>query len=159
VTPVIQANPESTGERRDVAERRFRRWWAVYYGSFNPRRRTPPRRVEDSRFHALDWHSPHLMGVAVCILLLNVGDAFMTVGLLESGADEINPVMALFVYRSVAAFTAIKMGMTSASVVLMVMLARYRFMRLVRVEWVLYGVLAAYTVLIGYEIWLQKTPM
>jgi len=99
------------------------------------------------------------MGVAVCILLLNVGDAFMTVGLLESGADEINPVMALFVYRSVAAFTAVKMGMTSASVVLMVMLARYRFMRLVRVEWVLYGVLAAYTVLIAYEFWLQKTPM
>ncbi len=41
----------------------------------------------------------------------------------------------------------------------MVFLARYRFMRLMRVEWVLYGVLAAYSSLIGYEIWMLKGPV
>ena len=38
----------------------------------------------------------------------------------------------------------------------MVFLARYRFMRLVRVEVVLYGVLVAYLGLIGYEIWMLR---
>jgi len=31
-------------------------------------------------------------------------------------------------------------------------------MRLLRVEWVLYGVLVAYIGLIGYEIWMLKSP-
>ncbi len=41
-------------------------------------------------------------------------------------------------------FAALKMGMTSVGVVLMVFLARYRFMRLMRVDLVLYGVLLVY---------------
>jgi hypothetical protein len=150
--------PPSERERRARAERRRRPWWSVYYGSFNPRRRTPPRRIDESGFQALDWHSPHLMGVAVGILLLNVGDALMTVGLLAGGADEINPLMALLVFRNVLAFAAVKMGLTSMSVVLFVLLARYRFMRVLTVEWALYAVLAAYLGLIGYEVWMLSTP-
>jgi hypothetical protein len=146
-------------ERRDRGERRHRPCWSVCYGSFNPRRRTLPRRVGDSRFHALDWHSSHLLAVALGILLLNVGDAFLTLGLLADGAEEVNPVMALLVYRSVVAFAAVKMAMTSVGVVLMVLLARYRFMRMLRVQWALYGVLLAYAGLISYEIWILKTPL
>jgi len=146
-------------ERRARAERRRRVWWSVCYGSFNPRRRTPPRRVDDSRYHSLDWHSAHLLAVAIGILLLSVVDAFLTIALLQGGADEVNPIMATVIYRSVAAFAALKMAMTSAGVVLMVFLARYRFMRLLRVEWVLYGVLTAYASLIGYEIWMLKVPL
>jgi hypothetical protein len=59
----------------------------------------------------------------------------------------------------VAVFTALKMAMTGLSVMLMVCLARYRFMRLLRVEWVLYGVLTAYVSLIGYEVCLLKAPL
>ena len=77
--------------------------------------------------------------------------------LLQGGADEVNPIMALLVYRSVAAFAALKMAMTGTGIMLMVFLARYRFMRLLRVEWVLYGVLMVYACLIGYEIWMLKS--
>ena len=148
-----------TPERRDRADRRRRVWWAVWYGSFNPRRRAPQRRVDDSRFQSLDWHSAHLLAVAIGILLLSVVDAFLTLVLLEGGANEVNPIMALLVYRSVAVFAALKMAMTSVSIVFMVFLARYRFMRLLRVEWVLYAVLVGYTSLIGYEVWMLKVPL
>jgi hypothetical protein len=144
-------------ERRARADRRHRVWWSVWHGNFNPRRRTPPRRLDDSRFHSLDWHSSHLLAVAVSILLLSVMDAFLTTVLLQGGADEVNPLMALLVYRSVGVFTALKMGMTGAGVMLMVFLARYRFMRLLRVEWVLYGVLTCYVALISYEFWMLKS--
>jgi hypothetical protein len=77
--------------------------------------------------------------------------------LLQGGAAEVNPVMALLLYRSVAAFAALKLGMTAAGTVAMVILARYRFMRLLRVEWALYGVLIVYASLIGYEIWMLKS--
>jgi hypothetical protein len=156
---VNRTESHSSHERRDRADRRRRVWWSVWYGSFNPRRRTPPRRLDESRFHSLDWHSAHLLAVAISILLLSVTDAFLTVVLLQGGADEVNPIMAALIYRSVAMFAALKMGMTSAGIVLMVFLARYRFMRLVRVEWVLYGVLIAYASLISYEIWMFKGPI
>jgi hypothetical protein len=153
------SKPHLTPERRDRADRRRRVWWSVWYGSFNPRRRAPPRRLDDSRFHSLDWHSAHLLAVAIGVLLLSVADAFLTVVLLQGGANEVNPIMASLIYRSVALFAALKMGMTSLSIIFMVVLARYRFMRLLRVEWVLYGVLIAYASLISYEVWMLKGPV
>lgn len=138
--------------RSHQSDRRRRLWWSLWYGSFNPRRRSPPRRRGDPRFHHLDWHSPHLLAVAIGISLLSMGDAFLTLVLLQAGAREVNPVMAMLIYRSSAVFAGLKMAMTGMSVILMVILARYRFMRVLPVEWVLYGVLIAYASLIGYEI-------
>lgn len=143
-------------ERRARPERRSRRLFSVWYGSFKPRRRAPARRLADQHFHTIDWYSPHLLAVVIVTSLLCVADAFLTLMLLSNGADEINPVMAALLYRSVAAFTAGKMAFTSVSLVAMVALSRYRFMRLVRVEIVLYLVLAAYIGLIGYELWLLR---
>ncbi len=151
--------PPNLLERRDRPDRRRRLWRAVWYGSFNPRRRQPPRRTADSRFHPIDWYSAHLLAVAIGILLLSVVDAFLTLILLQGGADEVNPVMAALLYKGAAAFTALKMALTGCSVLLLVFLSRYRFMRLVRVDAVMYVVLAAYTTLISYEIWMLNHPL
>jgi hypothetical protein len=149
------SGPGLNRERRD-RERRRRVWWSVCYGNFNPRRRSPPRRLGDSGVHFLDWHSAHLLAVSIGILLLCVVDAFLTLILLQTGAVEVNPFMAGLIYRSVAMFAALKMAMTSVGIILMVCVARYRFMRLLQVEWGLYGVLIAYASLILYEVWLIK---
>jgi hypothetical protein len=143
-------------ERRERTDRRRRVWWSVLYGSFNPRRRRPARRLNDSRFHPVDWYSAHLLAVSVGILLLSAADAFLTTILLVHGAAEVNPVMAALAYRSVAMFAAFKMAMTGACIVVMVFLGRYRFMRMIRVEFVLLAVLAAYASLIAYEYWMLK---
>jgi hypothetical protein len=148
------AGSHLTHERRGRDDRRLRVWWSVFYGSFNPRRRTPPRRLDESRFHSLDWHSAHLLAAAVTILLLSVADAFLTLVLLQGGAREVNPLMAVLIYRDVAMFAALKVGMTSACIILMVITARYRFMRLLRVGWLLYAIVIAYVSLIGYELWM-----
>ncbi len=141
---------EAGCERRDRADRRKRVLWSLVYGSFHPRRRRPPRRLDDSRFHSLDWHAAHLLAVSIGILLLSVADAFMTVTLLAGGAVEVNPIMAAIVYHNAALFAAVKMAMTGIGVMLMVMLARYRLMR-VRVDVVMYALLIGYLVLLTYE--------
>lgn len=128
------------------------------YGSFNPRRRRPPRRGDETRFHSLDWHSPHLLAVSVGILLLSVADAFMTVTLLSGGAVEVNPLMAVVLYHGVAVFAAVKMGMTGIGVTAMVLLAHYRFLRLIRVEVVMYALFVAYALLLTYEFVLLRGP-
>ena len=156
---VNRTAPHAAPERREHTDRRRRVWWSILYGNFNPRRRAPPRRVDQYHYHSVDWHSSHLLAVAIGIVLLSVVDAFMTLVLLQGGADEINPFMALVVYRSVAVFAALKMALTSLGVVFMVFLARYRFMRRLPVGWVLYGVLIAYASLIGYEIHMFKSSL
>lgn len=148
--------PDFGSDRRQRTDRRKRGLWSVFYGGFNPRRRRPARRLNDSRFHPIDWYSAHLLAVSVGILLLSAADAFLTAILLLHGADEVNPIMALLVYRSVAAFAAFKMAMTGVSLLVMVFLARYRFMRVIRVDLMMYAVLVAYAGLIGYEIWMLK---
>jgi hypothetical protein len=148
--------PTWDSERRNRTDRRHRVFWSVFYGSFNPRRRRPARRLNDSRFHPIDWYSAHLLAVSVGILLLSAADAFLTAILLLHGADEVNPIMALLVYRSVAMFAAFKMAMTGISIVGLVFLSRYRFMRVIRVDLVLYVVLMVYAWLIGHEIWMLK---
>ncbi len=157
--PVNRSGPQAIQERREHDDRRQRVWWSVWHGNFNPRRRTAPRRRGDSGYQSLDWHSSHLLAVAIGILLLCVLDAFLTLLLLQRGAAEVNPIMALLVGRNVAAFAALKMALTSMSIVFMVFLARYRFMRLLPVAWVLYGVLIAYASLIGYEVCMLKAPL
>ncbi len=152
------ARPPAWGfERRNRIDRRHRVFWSIIYGSFKPRRRRPARRLNDSRFHPLDWYSAHLLAVSIGILLLSATDAFLTAILLVHGADEVNPLMAVLVYRSVAAFAAFKMAMTGTSILVMVFLSRYRFMRVLRVDLVLYAVLVIYAWLIGYEIWMLHT--
>jgi hypothetical protein len=139
-------------DRRSRPDRRQRIWWSLLYGSIRPRRRRPARRVEDGRFHVLDWHATHLWAVSIGILILSVVDAFLTLKLLSAGAVEVNPFMALFVSGNAAVFAGLKMAITGVCVALMVLLAGYRFMRVLRVEVILYGILMAYLILIGHEL-------
>jgi Domain of unknown function (DUF5658) len=147
--------PGVLSERREPDDRRRRAIWSVLYGNFQPRRRQT-RRQSEARFHSVDWHSSHLLGAAICILLLCAADAFLTLILLSQGANEANPVMARVVYGDVTIFTSIKLAMTAMGVVTMVLLARHRLFRIVRVQAILYLILLGYACLIGYEILLLK---
>jgi hypothetical protein len=122
------------------------------YGSVRPRRRYVGRRTDDGRFQAADWHGAHLWAVSVGILILSVVDAFLTVTLMSGGAIEVNPIMAAVMGHDIGAFAVLKIAMTGVCVMLMVFLARYRFMRVVRVEVLLYGVLLTYLFLVGHEM-------
>jgi len=146
----MSSNPPM--DRRSLPDRRSRFWWSLLYGGIHPRRRRTARRLEDGRFQALDWHGTHLWVASIGILISSVLDAFLTVTLISGGAVEINPFMALFVGGNPAIFVGLKMALTGFCVAVMVFLARYRFLRLVRVDVFLYCILAAYLVLLVHEL-------
>jgi hypothetical protein len=138
-------------ERRSRGpDRRRRTLRALFYGNFNPRRRGS-RREHEAGFAAVDWHHPQWLGVALLILLLSCADAFLTLTLMNSGAYEANPFMAPLVGGSALRFTLVKLGLTSSGVVMLTILARTRLFRRVPISFVLYGVLAAYALLVAYE--------
>ena len=95
--------------------------------------------------------------MAIITLLLSITDAFMTLMLLERGADEANPFMEAFVHGSPLLFALIKVTLTGGGITVLTLLARMRVFGRVPVSFLLYGVLFSYALLVGYEFWLLDT--
>ena len=140
-------------ERRKTERRRsvFRSLW---HGNF-ARRRHAPRRSAERHAVVTDWFHPQWLAVAMTVLLLSVADAFLTLTLISHGAVEVNPLMDPLVRGSGHGFAYWKIGLTSASVVTMTVLARLRVWGRT-VGSILYLALAAYAVLVIYELFLLR---
>jgi len=151
-----QSERRAEGERRRGMDRRTRTLRSLLAGSVNPRRRGP-RRAHDQSLVARDWHDPQWLAVAVLILVLCSVDALLTLALLQHpGVLEANPIMASLL-RDPGAFAVIKFGVTAAGVTLLTALARVRAFGRMPVGALLYAVLAAYVVLVAYEVWLLRS--
>ncbi|MEZ5458507.1 MAG: DUF5658 family protein [Steroidobacteraceae bacterium] len=152
-TRVDDVLQEASSCRRAGSDRRHQHWRALWIGSIRPRRIAPRRRTERG-LASVDWHHPQWLAVAILILVLCAGDAFMTLTLISLGAEEVNPIMRPLVLGSGPAFALWKMGLTSLGVVTLVLLARLRAFGWLPIGAVLYAVLGGYILLIIYEFWL-----
>ena len=138
---------------RSKADRRRQPLRALWIGSLRPRR-MGPRRASDRSVAGVDWHHPQWLAVAIVILLLSVTDAFLTLAVIDLGAEEANPFMAPLVIGSGRSFALWKFGMTALGVVMLTQLARLRAFGRVPVSLLLYTALLAYVALVSYELWL-----
>lgn len=143
-------------DRRVAVERRSRTLLSLALGSFK-RRRYGPRRLLDASIAVTDWYAPQWLAAALVILILCVCDALITLALLDHGAREANPLMDTVVHGDGRSFVAFKFGLTAGGVVLLILLARVRAFGRLPVSALLYGVLAGYLCLIGYEFTLLRT--
>src|SRR4051794_33324459 len=106
-------------ERRRGVDRRRIKLSSYVYGSLHPRRRAG-RRVTDRQYPIVDWHPARIFAVATLILLLCAFDAVMTVVLINHGAIEANPVMAMVLPKGLGWFAGIKLALTSAGCLVLV---------------------------------------
>jgi len=136
-------------DRRIATDRRSLSWRTFLHGSITPRRRYNRRGHESEGL--LDWHEPHLLFLAIMILLLSVSDAFLTLQLIAGGAEEANPVMALLLERMPKLFVIVKMALTGAGIVVLVALARARIFRVIRISNIIHWCMLGYVALIIYE--------
>jgi hypothetical protein len=140
-------------DRREAPDRRRRLLHSIFIGGLTPRRHAH-RRDDVPVNPALDWHDARWLVVAATIMLLSAADAFLTLQLLELGANEANPVMAHLLEGGSAVFGLTKVLLTAAGVVILALMARFRAFGRIPVGLVLYFVLALYGALIAYECWL-----
>jgi hypothetical protein len=152
------ASASEAPDRRNATDRRRRTVYSLFYGSFNPRRRTP-RRTDARSLRDLDWHHPQWLAVAILIVVLSCIDAALTLSLLSHGAYELNPIMAPIVGGSPLFFTLIKVGLTASGVVLLTLAARMRAFGRIPVSWLLYAVLVGYGTLVVYELGLLEETL
>ena len=141
---------EETPENRTIIDRREFSWRTVFYGFLRSRRRDK-RRFEEADPVFTDWHHPWLFFLGVGIMLMSGLDAFFTLQLIDRGAVEINPVMAIVIGHGTLAFAVSKMLMTGIGILALVFLSRLRFMNRVRTGLILTFFFSFYAVLICYE--------
>jgi hypothetical protein len=138
-------------ERRSGIERRRYSLSAYWQGARHPRRRAG-RRATDLHYPIVDWHSPRVLALALTLLLLCVSDGVLTVILLSHGAVELNPFMALFVPHALGWFAAVKLGITSIGVMVLVACSRMRLFRAIPGEAMLVAICLMYAALVNYEL-------
>jgi hypothetical protein len=144
--------PPVPDRRASHKDRRALTWRTLLASGFAPRRRAG-RRASDHDV-PVDFHDRRLLVPVLLLLGLSVVDGFLTITLMKNGATEANPLLAFVLDEHPRLFAAVKMVLTGGGAVLLVALARARVFKVVRVSFFLYGLVAAYFVLIAYEAWL-----
>lgn len=137
------------GEKRAIDRRSFS-WRTVFFG-FARSRRLNLRRMDDSEVLFLDWHHPWLFFLAVGTMIMSCVDAFMTLQLLQHGMIEANPVMAAILDQGTTAFAVSKITMTAISILILVFLAKTRFLNRVRAGLFLTVIFSCYACLMCYQ--------
>ena len=138
------ANPRALVDRRSTS------WRTVFFGFIRSRRHCQ-RRDDDGEILFLDWHHPWLFFLAVGTMLLSCADAFMTLQLLQLGMVEVNPFMAAILEQGAGSFAATKLAMTGLGILMLVFLAKARFMNRVRTGLFLTVFFSFYSCLVCYE--------
>ena len=141
---------EDLGESRVVPDRRSVTWRTFVFGYCLSRRRQHRRRSErDNVF--IDWHHPWLFFLGTGIMLLSTVDAFLTLQLLDRGAIEVNPFMALMLEFGHIEFAVSKMLLTGLGILVLVFLARLRLFNFLRTGLLLTLFFSFYACLVCYQ--------
>jgi len=100
----------------------------------------------------LDWHHPWLFFLATGTMLLSCADAFLTLQLIDLGMYEANPAMQAVMSQSTALFTSTKLAMTAFGILVLVFLAKSRFLNRIRTGLILTVFFSVYACLVCYEL-------
>jgi len=138
-------------DKRDETERREFTWRTVIFGFLRSRRHAH-RRVVDDEVIFLDWHHPWLFFLATGTMLLSCADAFLTLQLIDLGMIEANPVMSAVMAQSTMLFTSTKLAMTGFGILVLVFLAKSKFLNRFRTGLFLTAFFSFYACLVCYEL-------
>jgi len=142
---------ETNEKTRERVERRQFTWRTVFYGFIFSRRRAH-RRDADADVIFLDWHHPWLFFLATGTMLMSAADAFLTLQLLARGLIEANPVMAAVMSYGTGVFVSTKLLMTAFGILVLVFLAKARFLNRLRTGLLLTLFFTSYACLVCYEL-------
>lgn len=150
----VASQIEETGSRKQQVRSQDRRnpsWMTLYGALFKYRRRNARRRGEHINSY-VDWYG-HWTLIATCtIILLCCMDAFLTVVLLSHGAVEMNILMDWLIQKDIRSFAAVKIGVTSLALIVLVLHLNFRVYKYIAVRYLLFALVPMYSLLITHEL-------
>lgn len=79
-------------------------------------------------------------------------DAFLTIVLLQLGAEELNPFMLIFIEKDVVLSMVVKYVITAFSLIFILMHKNFKIFKNLRVHSLIYFVLTLYVALVIFEL-------
>lgn len=114
-------------------------------------RRKKARRVQEAENYYVDRYELRYLFLIISILVLCFLDAFLTVILLQLGAEELNPFMLIFIKKDVVLSMVVKYVITALSMICILIHKNFKIFRNLRVHSLIYFVLTLYVVLVLFE--------
>ena len=142
-------------ERRSGKDRRSHRMPELKSLFINGQRKENRREEDQYKITYFDQYSSVLFIAIVSILLLTIIDALFTLFLIESGAREINPIMAYFLDFGPTTFMSVKYILTCFSVIVLLICNNF-FIRKIKIytRTIFSYVIGAFMIVIGWELFL-----
>lgn len=124
-------------------------------------RRTYDRRSDiRRRGHYVDRHGLWLLVMGLGVMLLSIADAYLTLVLLQFGAEELNPFLDWLLRIDQQLFFIVKLALTGFCIVWLVHHQRFRVFGVLRVHHMLAASLLLYLGLIYHQLHLlQALPI
>ena len=113
-------------------------------------RRRHGRRADENEEIYVDRYPGREWGPAVALVILSAADLVLTLLYLERGGEEANPFMRWAIEAGLPVFVGVKLGLTALGTVFLLVHSRFGWIR-----WVPWTLLALYTLLMGYHVWLR----
>ena len=142
---------EVLNDRRQLPDRRRNSTKSVSIYTLWGRRKKA-RRVEEAEDYYVDRYELRYLFLIISILILCFMDAFLTIILLQLGAEELNPFMLIFIEKDVVLSMVVKYVITALSLLCILMHKNFRIFRNLRVHSLIYFVLSLYIALVVFEI-------
>jgi len=140
-----QAGRQSLDRRRSYIR-------SFIYSCFK-RRRKGLRRAQDRIENTfVDVHEPRLAFIYLFTLFLCVADAFLTLFIIDSGGEEINPFMLFLMNKDVILFFWVKLALTAFGLLFLISHKHFTLYRVINGYHLFYGIAVMYVVLVYYEI-------
>jgi len=117
------------------------------------RRENARRKDEDSDYYVDRYKSRYLL-IIIGIVILCLLDGFLTLGLIQRGGFEYNPIMFSLIQQNLTLFLVVKICMTSFGLIFLLIHMNFRFFGRVRSNYLIYTILSLYLILIIYELYL-----
>jgi hypothetical protein len=137
-------------ERRRLQDRRLNSTRSISVYTLRGRRKKA-RRVEEAENYYVDRYELRYLFLIISILILCFLDAFLTIILLQLGAEELNPFMLIFIEKNLVLSMVVKYMMTALSLICILMHKNFRIFRNLRVHSLIYFVLTLYVALVLFE--------
>ena len=141
-------------KQRDRSDRRQQPFKSFLYSLNKGERIKARREVEIKQGYYTDRYEKWVGYCVMSIALLSMTDAYLTLKILSKGGTEANPFMASLLAISTDIFFLTKMGVTVICLAFALIHINFHIFNKISMKFLLLGVLACYSLLIIYEIFL-----
>ena len=148
-------NEQNIIENRNGPDRRKRKVPPLKYIIFGGRRKRIRRKEDMDKLIILDVHSNGIFALAIIILAFSALDGLLTLYLISSGAQEMNPLMSYLISFNPMLYLAVKCLITTFAIVFLIVMRNYKSKLLgVRISKLLTTTALVFLVIIVYQLYM-----